>query len=174
MVVIAGGLTLALFCFPMPGVRLPVIRVTYYLPILFVSITYGALAGLSAGLAASLLYALAADSRGVTDMPWLSLLLPDLALVGLLGGRLLKPKAALRPSVLRNGADTWLRFGRTYGMENTFDMNPIDSIQSAAGLLSEDDTPPEQRRELVGIISTECEHLSRHVSHNSARPTSAQ
>jgi hypothetical protein len=163
MIVIAGGLTLALFCFPMPGMWWPVIRVTYYLPILFVSARHGALAGLSAGLAASLLYALAAVSRGMSDMPWLSILIPDLALVGLLGGRLLKPKAAFQASVLRKGADAWLRFGRIYGMESTFDMNPIDSIQSAAGLLSEEDTPPEQRRELAGIISTECEHLSASI-----------
>ncbi len=162
-VIIAVGLTLALFWAPLPGMWWHVVRGIYYLPILLVSLKHGPIAGLSAGVAASLLYAFAADSRGMTDMAWISLLIPDFAIVGLLGGRFLKAWPRFRQMSFASGEDTWRRLGRPSQMEGNFDLNSLASIQSAAGLMSEDDTPPEQRQELAGIINTECEHLSANI-----------
>jgi signal transduction histidine kinase len=163
-VIITGILTLALFWLPLPGIWWHVTRGIYYLPILLVSVRYGPLAGLSAGLAASLLYAFAADSRGLNDMAWFSVLIPDFALVGLLGGRFLKTSTRFSQVSFASGSNSWSRFGnRASQTSNNIDLNPLASIQSAAGLLCEDDTPREQRQELAGIISTECEILSASI-----------
>jgi hypothetical protein len=176
VVVITGGLTVALFGLPLAGLWWPVIRGIYYLPILMVSVRHGPLAGLTAGLGASLLYAFAADSKGMSEMAWLSILIPDFALVGLMGGKFLKSGTRLGRVSLAGGSEAWPRLGRTSQIENNFDLNSIASIQSAAGLLSDEDTPPEQREELAGIISTECQHLSASIqgllqlSHAPAQP----
>jgi hypothetical protein len=163
IVVLTGGLTAALFWVPLSGAWWQVIRGVYYLPILLVSARHGAVAGLSAGLAVSLIYAIAADSRGMSDMAWVSILIPDFALVGLFGGGFLKNRRRFSHATFASGANTWPGFGRPSSLDYAFDPNPIDSILGAAGLLSEEDTPPEQRRELAGIISTECDHLSASI-----------
>jgi hypothetical protein len=160
---VAGGLTVALVWLPLPGVWWHVTRGACYLPILLVSARYGSLAGLASGMAASFLYAFAAASRGMDDMTWLSMLAPDFAVVGLLGGRFLKGWPRFRQAYPANGAAPWSRLGGTSGPDNNFDLNPIASIQTAAELLSEEDTPAHQRHELAGIISAECAHLSASI-----------
>jgi signal transduction histidine kinase len=46
----------------------------------------------------------------------------------------------------------------------SFDLNPLTSIEVAAKLLDDDDTPPTLREELVGIILKECNHLSVNIA----------
>jgi hypothetical protein len=159
-ITIAGGLTAALIWLPLPGVWWHVIRGICYLPILFAGARYGQLAGVSAGVAASLIYALAAGSQGMAGMAWLSVLIPDFALVGFLGGRFLHARSRFERTLLTGTSGTWPRFGPSSPAGDPFDLNPLASIQSAASLLSEDDTSPAQRQELASIISAECEHLA--------------
>lgn len=159
-ITLAGALTAALIWLPLPGVWWHVIRGICYLPILLVGARYGQIAGLSAGVAASLIYAFAAGSHGVAGMAWLSVLVPDFALVGFLGGRFLHARSRFERLFLTGISGAWPRCGKSSPVGDPFDLNPLASIQSAASLLSEDDTPPAQRQELAGIISAECEHLA--------------
>jgi hypothetical protein len=158
------GLTVALAWLPMPGIWWHVVRWAAYLPILLVSARHGPIAGLWSGVAASLLWALATVSRGAGDVSWLSILSPDFAAVGLFGGRLLGvwPRSRQRYSV--SEADAWPERGRISEPEIDLNLNPIASIQSAAGLLAEEDTPADLRHELAGIISTECGRLSAGIT----------
>jgi hypothetical protein len=157
-------LTVALIYLPVPGIAWHVFRWALYLPILLVGARYGSLAGLIAGFAASLLFAVVFAEHGNGGASWPGVFAPDFALVGLLAGRLI---------------DVWPRFNQLYtarGMgtspvpygtsksKNKLDPNPFASIESAARLLAEDDTPANLRQELAGIISTECEHLSASVT----------
>ena len=158
------GLTVALAWLPMPGIWWHVVRWAAYLPILLVSARHGPIAGLWSGVAASLLWALATVSRGAGDVSWLSILSPDFAAVGLFGGRLLGvwPRSRQRYSASEPAA--WPEMGPISEPEIDLNLNPIASIQSAAGLLAEEDTPADLRHELAGIISTECGRLSAGIT----------
>jgi hypothetical protein len=162
-VAIAGGLSLALVWLPVSGMWWHVVRWAYYLPIVLVSAGHGPIAGLFAGVAASLFYGLVAASRGTGDMAWLTILAPDLAVVGLFGGSLLERWSGYRRRSSAGRADAWSPLRRTPEPAIKIDLNSLASIESAAGLLGEDDTPTALRQELVGIISTECEHLSASI-----------
>jgi signal transduction histidine kinase len=111
-------------------------------------------------VAATLLAVLAAASRGIGETVWPIIVTPDLALVGLLGGglRRLFPSFGRQQSASR--AEIWPEFGRISEPKGSVNLNSLASIQSAAGLLAEDDTPAAMRQELAGIISTECGRLS--------------
>lgn len=158
------GMTVALAWLPMPGIWWHVARWAAYLPILLVSARHGPVAGLWSGVAASLLWTLVTTSRGMGDVAWLSILSPDFAAVGLFGGRLLGvlPRSRQRYSAL--GPAAWPGPGRISEPEIDLNLNPLASIQSAAGLLAEEDTPAELRHELAGIISTECGRLSAGIT----------
>jgi signal transduction histidine kinase len=122
------------------------------------------MAGLLAGLAASLAWALAISLQGVGDMAWLSMWLPDFAALGLVGGRLLGVWPRVRQRHAAGVSVAWPQLGRTSGPEIDLDLNPIISIQSAACLLAEEDTPADLRHELAGIISKECGRLSAGIT----------
>jgi hypothetical protein len=154
------GLTVAVAWLPMPGFRWHVGRWAAYLPILILSSRNGPTAGLCAGLAASLFWALAMNWQGMGEMAWLSVLAPDFAAVGLFGGRILGVWPRVRKRHSDSAATAWPEVGRIFGQESDVDLRPIISIQSAVGLLAEDDTPADLRHELAGIISTECGRLS--------------
>jgi hypothetical protein len=162
-VAITAGLTLALTSLPMPGIWWNVVRWTFYLPILLVSARYGHLAGLFAGVTASLFCAFVAASQGIGDVSLAGVLAPDFVMVGLLGGfirpwpRSRQPYAAVEP-------DPWPALSRVSEPETIFDPNPLNSIESAARLLGENDNPAEVRQELVGIIIKECTHLSANIT----------
>jgi signal transduction histidine kinase len=53
--------------------------------------------------------------------------------------------------------------GRLPEPEIGIDLNPLASIEIAAGLLAQDDTSAAMRGELVGIVLAECEHLSASI-----------
>ena len=167
------GMTVALAWLPMPGMWWHVARWAAYLPILLVSARHGPMAGLWSGVAASLLWALATGSRGVGDVAWLSILSPDFAAVGLFGGRLLGVWPRSRQRYSASDAEAWREPGRVSEPEIDLNLNPIASIQSAAGLLAEDDTSAELRQELAGIISTECGRLSAGITSLLQRTTTA-
>ena len=158
------GLTVALAWLPMPGIWWHVARWAAYLPILLVSARHGPMAGLWSGVAASLLWALVTTSMGMGDVAWLSVLSPDFAAVGWFGGRLLGVRPRSRQRYSASKADAWPEPGRISEPEIDLNLNPIASIQSAAGLLAEEDTPAELRHELAGIISTECGRLSAGIT----------
>ena len=141
-----------------------VVRWAAYLPILLVSARHGPIAGLWSGVAASLLWALVTASRGMGDVAWLSVLSPDFAAVGLFGGRLLGAWPRSRQRYSASEAAAWPEPGRISEPEMDLNLNPIASIQSAAGLLAEEDTPADLRHELAGIISTECGRLSAGIT----------
>jgi hypothetical protein len=162
-VVISAGLTLALAWLPMHGVWWHVVRWAFYLPILLTGAKYGSFAGLFAGVAASLSCTVVAASRGMGDVSWSSLLAPDLAVVGLLGG-FVRTRPRFRKLYSAGEADPWPALSRVFEPEITFDPNPLTSIETAARLLGENDTPADLRQELVGIISKECKHLSASIT----------
>jgi signal transduction histidine kinase len=60
--------------------------------------------------------------------------------------------------------DPWPALSRISEFEITPDASPVDSIESAARLLGESDTPAEMRQELVSIIIKECKHLSASIT----------
>jgi len=170
---VTAGLSLALAWLPMPGVWWHAARWAAYLPILAVSARHGPIAGLWAGVATSLLWIILTDFLGVSDMPWLSFLMPDFAVVGLFGGRLLgvQPPSRRRHSATRKEA--WAELGKIPKSAVEFNLNPIASIQSAAGLLAEDDTSADVRHELAGIISTECGRLAASITNLAERSAAA-
>lgn len=158
-VVISVGLTLALSWLPTPGIWWHALRWAFYLPILLVGARYGPLPGLFAGLTASLLCAVATTSRGMADVSWPSIFVPDFAVVGFLGGFLrISPRFGKRYSA--GEVDPWPALSQISQPEITLDPSPLASIESAARLLGESDTPAELRQELVGIVVKECQHLS--------------
>jgi hypothetical protein len=162
-IVITAGLILALAWLPVPGIWWNLVRWAFYLPILLVGARYGSLAGFFAGLTASLLCAVVAVSRGMGDVSWPGTFAPDFAVVGLLGGFLITwPR--FRKLYPGREADPWPALGRTSEPEIPFDANPLTSIESAARLLGENDTPADLRQELVGIIAKECNHLSASIT----------
>ncbi|MCX6632418.1 MAG: HAMP domain-containing sensor histidine kinase, partial [Candidatus Solibacter sp.] len=158
------GLTVALAWFPMPGPWWHAGRWVVCLAVLSMSAKHGPLAGLFTGLAASLLWAFAMDSRGMGDMAWLSLLLPDFAGLGLLGGRLLGVWPRFKQRYDPSEVAAWPESRRFSEAEIDLSLSPISSIQSAAYLLAEDDTPADLRHELAGIISKECGRLSTGIT----------
>jgi hypothetical protein len=70
--------------------------------------------------------------------------------------RSVQPYLASRTEPLPSG-------GRLPDPELGIDLNPIASIEIAAGLLAQDDTSAAMRGELVGIVLAECEHLSASI-----------
>jgi len=166
------GMAVALAWMPMPGAWWHAARWAAYLPVLAVSGRHGPMAGLWSGIAASLLWAALTANLGVNDAPWLTLLVPDFVLVGLLGGRLLGARQPSRRLPPASGKKAWVDLGKI--PEPATDLNPIASIQSAAGLLAEDDTSADVRHELAGIISNECGRLAASITsmalRNAAKP----
>jgi hypothetical protein len=174
-VAIAGALGAALVWVPMTGMWWHLLRWAYYLLILMWGARHGPLSGLFAGVAASLLWTIAAATRGMGEMAWLNILTPDFAAVGLLGGTFSKVWPRFRHVYSAGRVDAWPALGPTFEPELNVDLNPLASIQSAAGLLSEDDTPTEFRQELCGIIATECKRLSASITSLHQRsPAAAQ
>ena len=157
------GLTLGLAWLPMPGAWWHAARCAAYLPILAVSVRLGPIAGLSAGLATSLLWELTIF-LAARNVAWPSFLVPDFALVGMFGGWLLgvrPPSPRGQPAAGQKG---WNGPAQISEPAIEFNLNPIASIQSAAGLLAEADTPADVRHELAGIISTECDRLAASIA----------
>ena len=166
------GLTLALARLPMPGTLWHAVRWAAYVPILAVSCRHGPIAGLWAGVATSLLWAVLTVFLGGNDVSWLSFLVPDFALVGLFGGRLLGVRRPVRLESA-TGKRAWPEPGKTPESAIEFNLNPIASIQSAAGLLAEEDTSAEVRHELADIISTECGRLATSITNLAERSAAA-
>ena len=170
---VTAGLTLALAWLPMPGTLWHAARWAAYLPILAVSSRHGPIAGLWAGVATSLLWAFLAVFLGARDVSWLSFLVPDFAVVGMFGGRLLGVREPARRRRSAAGKKAWAEPGKTPEAAIGFNLNPITTIQSAAGLLAEEDTSPEVRRELAGIISNECGRLAANITDLAERSAAA-
>jgi len=161
---VTAGLTLALAWLPMPGTLWHAARWAAYLPILAVSGRHGPMTGLWAGLATSLLWAFLTISLGGNDVGWVNFLVPDFALVGLFGGRLMgvwPPSGRRHPA---SGKKAWAELGKISQPALEANLNPIACIQSAAGLLAEEDTSADVRHELAGIISTECGRLAASIT----------
>jgi len=162
-VVISAGLTVALSWLSMSGIWWQVVRWAFYLPILMVGARYGSSAGLFSGVTASLLCAVVAASRGMGNVTWPGILAPDFAIVGLLGG-FIKTWPRFRQLHAAGETDPWPALSRVSEPEIAFDPNPLTSIESAARLLGESDTPAELREELVDIVLKECKHLSASIT----------
>jgi hypothetical protein len=154
--------TVALCLLPM-GIAWHVARWALYLPTFLVGCRNGGFAGLFAGLAASLFCALVVINRGMGDASWACIFAPDFAVIGLLGGGIVDGWPHLRPLYGVKAMDAPLVLRGSLQMKDKPDLNPLANIESAARLLAEDDTPATIRQELVGIIATECEHLSASV-----------
>ena len=167
------GLTVALAWVPMPRPWWHAARWAVYLPLLAVSGRHGPLAGLWAGVATSLVWAVLTVSMGVKDVAWLSFLVPDFALIGLFGGRLLGMRQPSKRREFASGKEAWARFGKISEPAMEVNLNPIASIQSAAGLLAEEDTSANVRHELVDIISTECGRLAADINSMAQRCVAA-
>ena len=164
-VVIAVGLTSALAWLPAGEVWRKVAHWGFYVPILLVSAThrYGPVAGLSAGILASLICLAVAAARGLDDFSILGGLAPDFILIGLIGG-IMSSWPHWQQHLQPPAIDAWPALLRYSEAEVPFDTNPLASIESAARLLAEDDNPEELRQELVGIIVKECRHLSANIT----------
>ncbi len=155
----ALGATLAFV--PSSGLWWNVVRWPFYLPIFLIGARYGPFSGLACGVAVALFFIFIAASRETGDS-WRGVVAADVAVVGLLGGfskvwsRSLQPYFTSRMDSLSSG-------GRLPDPEIGIDLNPIASIEIAAGLLAQDDTSAAMRGELVGIVLAECEHLSASI-----------
>jgi hypothetical protein len=161
VVAISVGLTLGLAWLPLAGIWLHIARWAFYVPILLVGTRCGWFAGLSAGITATLLCLAVAASRA-SEVSW-EILMPDFAVVGLLGG-FLRTEPRFRKLYSAEDPDPWPALSRVFEREITPDPSPLASIESAAQLLGESDNPAELRQELVGIIVTECKHLSATIA----------
>ena len=170
---VTAGLTLALAWVPMPGTLWHAARWAAYLPILTVSGRHGPIAGLWSGVAASFLWAFLTVSLGVGEEAWPSFWVPDFALVGLFGGWLLGMRQPPRRRHSMTGKRAWAEFGDVPASRSDVILNPIASIQGAAGLLAEEDTSADVRHELAGIISTECDRLSASITNLAERSAEA-
>ena len=170
---VTAGLTLALAWLPMPGAWWHAARWAAYLPILAVSCRYGPIAGLCAGVATSLLWALLPVFLGASNVSWLSFMVPDFAVVGLFGGQLLGVRQPSRRRHSATGKKPWAEPGRVSEPAIDFNLKPLASIQGAAGLLAEEDTSADVRHELAGIISTECERLAASITTLAERSAAA-
>ena len=93
-------------------------------------------------------------------MVWWTTLLPDFASVGYFGGRLLGVWPRVRRHYPAREPRAWPEAGHISETELDLTLKPLVSIQGAAGLLAEEDTPAHLRHELAGIISKECGRLS--------------
>ena len=164
IVAITAALTVALSWLPMPGLEWHVVRWAFYIPILLVGIRYGSFAGLFAGVTASLLFAFEAASQGIGGTSWPGIYSPDFAVVGFLGGRFLDVWPRFRQLTSARRADSRTEQpSQISEPEIDLDLNPLVSIESAAKLLAEEDTPVDLRQELAGIISKECQNLSASI-----------
>ena len=161
---IAGVLGAALVWLPLPGMWWHVVRWACYVPIVSVSLRHGPMAGFFAGLAASLLYASVAASMGMGNLAWLSILVPDFPVVGLFGGRLFAVGPRLKRPYDESGAETWRAPTRISEADTNIELNSLTSIQTAVELLAEEGTSIDLRRELIEIISAECEHLAARIA----------
>lgn len=170
---VTAGLTLALAWLPMPGLWWHAARWAAYLPILAVSSRHGPMAGLWAAVATSLLWALLTVLIGVNNVAWFSFLVPDFAIVGLFGGRLLDARQPSRRRHSATAQKAWAELGKTREPVLEANLNPIASIESAAGLLAEEDTSADVRQELAGIITTECGRLAANINTLAERSTAA-
>jgi hypothetical protein len=158
----ALGATLTLV--PSPGLWWNVIRWPFYLPIFLIGVSYGPSSGLACGVAVALFCVFVAVSRGTGDS-WRGILAPDFAVVGLLGGfsRVWSRSSRSLQPYFTSGTDPVPSSGQLLEPEIGIDLNPLASIEIAAGLLAQDDTSAALRRELVGIVLAECEHLSASI-----------
>ena len=131
-VMIAAGLTLALALLPVSGIWWKIVRRAFYVPILLLStnIRYGPLAGLLAGVGASLICALVVAARGAGDVSLASGLEPDFVIIGLLGG-LTSSWSHWRQLYTGSVSDSWPALSRFSEAEVPFDSNPLTSIESA-------------------------------------------
>jgi hypothetical protein len=136
----------------------------FYVPIVAMGARYGPLAGVLAGVTVSLVCALLAGWRGSGDFVWFSLLTPDFALAGLLGSKLQMFWTHGWQSHFGSDPDPWLVPPRIEQLQIDGTLDPLASIEGAAGLLADDTTPATVRRELARIISTECGHLSAGIA----------
>jgi hypothetical protein len=156
---LALGATLAFV--PSPGLWWNVIRWPFYLPIFLIGARYGPFSGLACGVAVALFCIFVAASRGTGDS-WRGIVATDVAVVGLLGGFSKVWSRSLQP-YFTSATDPLPSGGRLPDPEIGIDLNPLASIEMAAGLLAQDDTPTAMRGELVGIVLAECEHLSASI-----------
>lgn len=154
----ALGATLAFM--PPSGVWWNVVRWPFYLPIFLVGARYGPFSGLACGVAVAVFFIVVASKE--TGDSWRGLVATDVAVVGLLGGFSRVWPRPVQPYFM-TGREPLPSGGRLPELEVGIDLNPLASIEIAAGLLAQDDTPPAMRGELVGIVLTECEHLSTSI-----------
>ncbi len=155
----ALGATLAFV--PPSGLWWNVIRWPFYLPIFLIGSRYGPFSGLVCGVAVALFFILVAASREAGDS-WRGIVATDVAVVGLLGGFSKVWSGSLQP-YFTSRTDQLAPGGRLSDPEISIDLNRLASIEIAAGLLAQEDTSTAVRGELVGIVLTECEHLSASI-----------
>lgn len=155
----ALGATLAFV--PPSGLSWNVIRWPFYLPIFLIGARYGPFSGLVCGVAVALFFILVAASREAGDS-WRGIVATDVAVVGLLGGFSKVWSRSLQPH-FTSQTDQLPSVSRLSDPEIGADLNRLASIEIAAGLLAQEDTSTAMRGELVGIVLTECEHLSASI-----------
>ncbi len=109
----------------------------------------------------ALFFIFVAASRDAGDS-WRGIVATDLAVVGLLGGFSRGWSRSGEPNFM-SGTDPLPSGERLPEPEIGIDLNPLASIEIAAGLLAQDDTSAATRGELVGIVLRECEHLSASI-----------
>jgi signal transduction histidine kinase len=156
---IGVSITVVLAWLPLPGIWRPVAGRAYYFPIVAIGARYGPIAGFFAGITAMFLYASIAASGGEGNMTWHSLLTVDFPILGLFGGRFSRwGRLRELDALSRTGARP--EAGTLAEVNMDAHLNPLASIEGAAGLLADDEIPAGVRQELVRIISAECRQLS--------------
>jgi hypothetical protein len=153
---VAVGMSLAIAWPPVAALCWNVIRWPFYLPIFLIGARYGPFSGLVCGVAAICVFL--TFSRTIGNA-WPGILGPDFAVAGLPAGISQASSRSRRP-YFTSESDAWPSGDRLLEPEIGIDLNPLASIEIAAGLLAQDDTSEALRRELVGIVLAECEHLS--------------
>ncbi len=153
----ALGATLAFM--PPSGVWWNVVRWPFYLPIFLVGARYGPFSGLACGVAVAVFFIVVASKE--TGDSWRGLVATDVAVVGLLGGFSRVWPRPVQPYFM-TGREPLPSGGRLPELEVGIDLNPLASIEIAAGLLAQDDTS-------AGHAGRACRHRPRR-SANTSRP----
>ena len=155
----ALGATLAFV--PPSGLWWNVIRWPFYLPIFLIGSRYGPFSGLACGVAVALFFILVAASR--EDGRFLARYRRDRRCRRWIARWFLKSVVGFPATLLHKPDGPVGPWRSAFRSRDQHRFESACSIEIAAGLLAQEDTSTAVRGELVGIVLTECEHLSASI-----------
>jgi hypothetical protein len=165
---IAAVVLVILAWLPVPTPWWHVLSLALYVPIVLLGVKFGPTMGLIAGGTISLACLLIPLLRGSGEAGWLNCS-PDFVLAGLIGGALNLSRARTKKTDAGSMED-WPLLSASKQVDSRVEdrrvdlaLNPLASIEGAASLLADTETPQSIRLELAGIITSQCGVLSERL-----------